>query len=97
MEIWQTNASDLLLVCSTAPVEYAVERMRERITTEPFQTALRVTWGATDFEGFLARYVAGVSMVEALRNREDPPINTDDRNYLEYGSARRRPRNWFFD
>jgi predicted membrane-bound spermidine synthase len=98
VEIWQTRSRDMLLVCSRRPIPYPVAEQRRRLREEPLRTALRVAWRATDLEGFLAHYLAGPVVVRefcaaapASRGpgaESVPPLNTDDRNLLEYGVAR---------
>jgi len=109
IEVWQTNALDMLFVCSMEPLEYAAADLRAKIKQHPFDRALRVTWNVDDLEGVFARFVAGYDLVKDVSREgprvgdgvmsemeelfsettgEPPRINTDDRNYLEYGSAR---------
>lgn len=56
VETWQTMGKDLLVVCSLAPRNYSVPQLRRRLASEPFRTALLVSWGAIDLEGFLSRF-----------------------------------------
>ena len=105
VEIWQTRSRDMLLVCSRGTIAYPVARQRRRLSEEPFRTALRVAWRATDLEGFLAHYLAGPVVVGEFCQTAPlspggrgaggegagaffGPLNTDDRNLLEYGVAR---------
>jgi hypothetical protein len=39
-------------------------------------------------EGFLARFVANGKFTTALLNRSEEPVNTDDRNFIEFQAAR---------
>lgn len=87
VEIWQTNATDMLFVCSMEPIAYPVSRLRQRVAEEPYRSATAITWRAVDLEGVLARYLGGPKLVDAIRARVKH-LNTDDMNYLEYGSAR---------
>jgi spermidine synthase len=88
VEVWRSQSTDLILVASTKPMTYDVARLRERVGQEPFRTALRRVWRATDLEGVLAHYVASDALArEALRGGAGD-LNTDDRNVVEFGFAR---------
>jgi hypothetical protein len=54
---------------------------------EPFRTALRNAWRTDRLEGLFARFVAGPAFAARLQALA-PPLNTDDRNALEFGFAR---------
>ncbi len=87
VEIWQSKAEDMLMVCSQQPLQVRAEECRRRVTEEPFASAYARAWRVTDLEGVLARFVGGAKLVEALR-QEAESINTDDHNLVEYGFAR---------
>ena len=87
VESWQTLTSDLMLVGSQAPLRHDVARLRRRLAEEPFRTALRDVWRTESVEGVMARFVAGPAFAERLR-ASGTPLNTDDRNTLEFGFAR---------
>jgi hypothetical protein len=57
VEIWLTNAGDMLFVCSMDKIQYSEPALRQRLVKEPFSTALRNAWGVSGLEGFLAGYV----------------------------------------
>lgn len=88
VEIWQTRARDLVLVCSAAEIGYRAAALRARIAEPAVQAALRTAWNVTDLEGFCAHYVAGRAAVEHLGRQAGTAVNTDDRNVLEYSFAR---------
>jgi spermidine synthase len=88
VELWQSRSGDLLLVCSTEPVEHDVDRMRAGIGQAPFDAALANVWRANDVEGVLSHYLAGPRFVDAVAALPDVQLNTDDKNVLEYGLAR---------
>jgi spermidine synthase len=83
--VWQTLTSDLMLVGSLAPRRLDLAGLRGRIAEEPFRTAMKDAWRTDAVEGLLARFVAGPELARRLR---DAPVNTDDRNALEFGFAR---------
>jgi spermidine synthase len=88
VDTWQTQEGDLLLVASTRPRAYDAEILRSRIEQEPFKSALLNAWGATNLEGFLARFVANNSLVQAMAHVDKVRFNTDDHTVLEFAYAR---------
>jgi predicted membrane-bound spermidine synthase len=88
VETWQVGKSDLAIVASRTPIAYDVPRLRARVAQEPYRGALIHAWRTTDLEGLLGRYVAGPALVEALRRSDVVPLNTDDRNPVEFAFAR---------
>lgn len=89
IQVWQSKPEDLLLVCSHKPQTYSETFLRERIAAEPFRSAVLQGWRAVDLEGCLSRYVAGGRLLDDVIGAADvPPLNTDNRNSLEYGFAR---------
>ena len=87
VETWQTLPGDLMLVSSRAPLRHDLARIGARLREEPFRTALRDAWRTDRIEGLFARFVAGPEFATRLQAL-DPPLNTDDRNALEFGFAR---------
>jgi spermidine synthase len=97
VETWHTNR-DLLLVARRAPrPPLEATALRARLASEPWRGALRDAWRVTDLEGFLARHVAGPAVAAALARSGRAPVNTDDRNRLEFGFARTLGRKGRFD
>ena len=90
VETWQTMRNDLLVLCSREPRTHSVPQLRRRLETEPFLTALRVSWCAIDLEGFLSRFVARSSFARTVAGKELQYgwLNTDDRMLVEFGYAR---------
>ncbi|HSN68312.1 MAG TPA: hypothetical protein VLV48_03650, partial [Thermoanaerobaculia bacterium] len=88
VESWQSQAGDLMLVSSDAPRAYDAARLRARLATEPFETAMHVAWRTESAEGFLARFVANAGFTKALVEGNRDGINTDDRNLIEFQAAR---------
>jgi spermidine synthase len=87
VETWQTLPGDLMLVGSRSPLRHDLARLAARIRQEPFRSALRDAWRTDRLEGLFARFVAGPALAARLAGL-DPPLNTDDRNALEFGFAR---------
>lgn len=98
VEIWFTNDSDLLFVCSMANHPYSLPRIRQKITEEPFRTALYNAWGVSGVEGFLGAYAGRpeASRDIARQATKDSLINTDDRLTIEFGFARTAGRTGLF-
>ena len=77
----------MLLVASKRPIAYDAARLRARVASEPFKSALAVAWRTTSLEGFLARFIAGPAFAHAIA-ATGPAVNTDDDNVVEFGFAR---------
>jgi predicted membrane-bound spermidine synthase len=88
VETWRTRGNDMLLVCSTEPILYSEPLLRKRLAQEPLRSGFRDVWYVNDLEGVLAYYVARPELAAAVAGFADVPINTDDRNVVEYGFAR---------
>jgi spermidine synthase len=96
VEVWQVHDIDLVLVGSRRPLRNDAAALAARTRTEPFATALRVAWRATDLHDVLARFVAGPALAARLRDTGEP-VNTDDRNLVEFSFARTVSRRSLFD
>lgn len=88
VDLWQTQGNDLLFLATEQDRTYQVDALRERIQTEPYKSGLRHAWLVQDVEGVLSHHVAGPLVVERLASHLDAPINSDDRNLVEYAFAR---------
>jgi len=97
VESWQIHGGDLLLSATAEPLVHDVDRVRARLTQEPYRSALPWIWGVDDAEGFYASYVASAAFTEAVRQAEDGAINTDDHPVLEFGFAKNLGRVGLFD
>jgi predicted membrane-bound spermidine synthase len=88
VEVWQSLAADLQLVCSDTPINYSADQLRDRIGSTTVQDGLQKAWKVSDLEGFLGHFVA--SSAWAREVSQDPQIgrNTDDRTVLEYRFAK---------
>jgi hypothetical protein len=90
VEVWQSSPGDLIFVCSKKKHVLAVSRLRERVASEPFRSAMMAGWGMNGLEGFFAARLAGPDfargMVQQFVQRE--LINSDDRMLVEFGLAR---------
>jgi spermidine synthase len=88
VEVWQTLAADLQLVCSNTPIEYSAADLRERIESGTVKEALAKAWAVDDLEGFLGHFAAGSRWTHELVQSPLLIRNTDDRTILEYTFAK---------
>jgi spermidine synthase len=84
---FELQHADMLLVATKHPIAYDAARLRARIASEPFKSALAVAWRTTSLEGFLARFLAGPALAQAIA-ATGATVNTDDENVVEFGFAR---------
>lgn len=88
VETWQLNGTDLLFVGSSQPMHYEVDLLRERMAQEPFKKGFFGAWQVIDAEGLLSHYVANSEFAKAMAREPGTVLNTDDRNFVEFGFAR---------
>jgi spermidine synthase len=93
VELWQTKGGDLVLLGSNRKPEYSVSKLRAKVATEPFASALSCAWHTTDLEGLFSHYVGGEALINRFIGEGAASINTDDHNEIEYGFARNLGRN----
>ena len=55
---------------------------------EPFRRAFFDAWQVNDLEGLFSHYVANSDFATAMAHEPDTVLNTDDRNFVEFGFAR---------
>jgi len=96
IESWRTHR-DLLLIATNDPLKYDAAGLKKLIATEPYKQGLRVSWRVAELEGLFARYVARPEYAREVVARHRGPLNTDDRNLLEFGFARSVNRHDLFD
>lgn len=89
VEAWQTESGDLLLLAAREPRTIDVDRLRERVRSEPFRSVLPRTGLVSDAEGVLSRFLASDAVVRGIAEAVPAPVNRDDDNVLEYAFARR--------
>ena len=87
VEVWQVHNVDLVFVASPRPLRLRTSELQARIALEPFASALRAAWRATDVHEVLAAFVAGAPVARQLLARGEE-VNTDDRNPVEFAFAR---------
>jgi spermidine synthase len=86
IETWWTTRGDLLLVATRKPLVHDVELLRERMSREPFRTAIHLAWRVESIEGLFGHFVA--SDLVAATIAKGAELNTDDRTIIEYSFAR---------
>jgi spermidine synthase len=87
VEAWQTRRGDLVLIGAKRLPPASARELTARIAEEPFRSAIAHVWRTDTLAGVLAHFVAGDAVARALSGNR-PPINTDDRNTVEFGFAR---------
>lgn len=97
VETWQVSNRDLLLVASRRPILHDFDRVRARVTTEPYKSALDRVWRVEGVAGFYSGYVGGDALARALAAAEEGRVSTDDRPRIEFGFARNVGRQGLFD
>lgn len=95
VETWRTHRDLLLLATKRAPKRDPQVLLR-RIAEEPYKSGLREAWQVNDLEGLFSYYVAEPAFAIALNHTFNRPLNTDNRNLLEFDFARSVGRSEFF-
>ncbi|MDQ3198429.1 MAG: fused MFS/spermidine synthase [Verrucomicrobiota bacterium] len=88
VETWQLNGTDLLFIGSSQPMHYDADLLRERLTQEPFNRGFFDAWQVADVEGLFSHYVANSTFATQMAREPGTVVNTDDRNFVEFGFAR---------
>ncbi len=88
VQVWQTIDKDMVLVASRAARPVDADELRRRIAGEPYRAALRIAWRVDSVEGLLAHLVADDTFTRHVATYTASPVNTDDRNAVEFGLAR---------
>jgi spermidine synthase len=94
VEMWEAAVGqDLVFVARARHQAHDLARVRERVVTEPYRSALRGVWGVSGAEGVYTGFVANDRLaIDAAR----APLNTDDRPVLEFEAARTVGRQGLF-
>jgi spermidine synthase len=90
VQVWQTNALDLVFVCGSreAFADLSVPILERHIQIPVVREGMHLGWGMNDLAGVFAHYVCGPRTIEACLASANVPLNTDDQNWLEYAFAR---------
>ena len=97
IESWFARTPDLILAATAAPIAYDADVLRARLAREPYRSALADAWGTSGLEGFLSHFIARASFVAGLLDGRPTPLNTDDRNVIEFAFARSLGRDSGYD
>jgi spermidine synthase len=89
VETWEaTLGFDLVLTARRTPPRHDLARLRSRMETEPYRSALALVWGVTGAEGLYSGYFANDALPAQLGAAFTGGLNTDDRTVLEFEFAR---------
>lgn len=96
VEAWRTTPGDLLFVCAAGPKSYSLPALAQRVSEEPYRSAMFAGWGVAGLEGFLAGFLANDRYAKTVAQRlELEGLNTDDKTPVEFGFARALGTNAF--
>lgn len=96
VETWLVNESDLLLLASKQPIVHDFDRLRQRLETEPYRSALAKTWLVDGIEGFYSGFIGTPDLTRMLASLNGDQVSTDDRPLIEFGFARNVGRTGLF-
>lgn len=90
LQVWVTQSRDILFVCGAddAFAGQTLEGMAERLGEETIREGLRLTWRTVDIEGVCAHFICSEQTIDELFGKRVIPLNTDDRNLLEFAFAK---------
>jgi predicted membrane-bound spermidine synthase len=89
VETWELKLGrDLGFVASRGALVHDVARMRTRVETEPYRSALALVWGVGGAEGLYSGVLGNADFAADYGRTGAAPVNTDDRTYLEFAFAR---------
>lgn len=91
VEVWNTQGSDFLFVCSPQIAPWDVALVRQRLQQPIYAEACARLWHTTTAEGFFSRCLAN-ALYSRFVTLETSEVNTDDRNVLEFAAARNMGR-----
>jgi predicted membrane-bound spermidine synthase len=92
VEVWQSQASDFLFVASRERRVIDAGALRQAVAREPVHSMLLHGCWVEEAEGVLAQFVASARLVDRMTAPDDGPVNTDDKNVLEFAFARNLER-----
>ena len=87
VQTWETQPNDFLLVASRSPIVFDIPRMRGRLASEPYRSAVENAWAVEGAEGVVSKLIGSESFAGAVA-LSATTINTDDRTPTEFGFAR---------
>lgn len=87
VDTFWTTSGDAVLVATLDPLTYDADRMRARLASEPYRSAIGKAWRGNTAEAFMAQMIANERTAAFLATRA-PGMNTDDLTVVEFGFAR---------
>lgn len=97
VELWETQANDLLFVAGDAKRVYDAPTLRARLAEPTFRQGIAAAWGVDDLEGVFGHFVARSALVSALAKEHAEDLNTDDDSVVEFAFARSVGRSGSFN
>ncbi len=88
VEIWQSQGADIALLSSMEPREYDLQLIRDRASKAPYLDVMRRTWLAEGAEALFSHAYGNAKFVDTLLDHNQPQVNTDDENLVEFAAAR---------
>lgn len=88
VEIWETQSGDLLIAASKEPKIYNLETISKQLEEPTMRNGFLSCWGTETPEGVFALYIANSAFVNAIKEDKTVPINTDNKNLLEFAFAK---------
>ncbi|MEO8380434.1 MAG: fused MFS/spermidine synthase [Acidobacteriota bacterium] len=87
VDTWTTTSGDMALVASREPIVYDANLMRQRLAVEPYRSAAHAAWRVESVEGVLSHFIGSEKLAQAAAAGVEP-LNTDDRQVIEFSFAR---------
>ena len=97
VESWEVQLGNLLLTGGRQAEPDDLTRLATLVETEPYRSALALSWGVAGIEGLYSGFIADGRLAAALRDGERGRVNTDDRTLIEFEFARSVGRAGLFD
>src|SRR5438034_692920 len=97
VESWEVQLGNLLLTGRRQAAPDDLTRLATLVETEPYRSALALSWGVAGVEGLYSGFIADGRLAAALRDGERGRVNTDDRTLIEFEFARSVGRAGLFE
>ncbi|HSP14980.1 MAG TPA: fused MFS/spermidine synthase [Thermoanaerobaculia bacterium] len=86
IDTFRTTETDLLFVSSREPLVYDIDMIRQRLSQDPYASAIHRAWRVESAEGFFSAFIGSDKVPVAIGPVAQ--LNTDDRTPIEFGFAR---------
>src|SRR5207244_927879 len=97
VESWEVQLGNLFLTGRRQAAPDDLTRLATLVETEPYRSALALSWGVAGVEGLYSGFIADGRLAAALRDGERGRVNTDDRTLIEFEFARSVGRAGLFE